>query len=172
MQDYPSIIPKVRKKDKEVLVLTDYYANTNSNYFHTETITSSGSEWIHTTRELLLCTTASIPLSSHVHICSNIHMLGKRRKVQIWKWSAKLQSQGPASPTGQNKEKLLDKYVFADGFFMEMKDNLMQYGISFSLFMPNTIIHNNKLITEVEHTNGLFFWTAASYACSKAWKQK
>lgn len=110
MQDYPSIIPEVSKKDEEVLVLTDYYVNTNSNYFHIETITSSGSEWIHTTRELLLCTTASIPLSSHVRICSNIHMLGKQRKVQIWKWSAKLQSQGPASPTGQNKEKLLNKH--------------------------------------------------------------
>lgn len=44
MQDYPSIIPEVSKKDEEVLVLTDYYVNTNSNYFHIETITSSGSE--------------------------------------------------------------------------------------------------------------------------------
>jgi len=44
MQDYHSLIPEVSKKDEEVLVLTDYYANTNSNYFYIETITSSGSE--------------------------------------------------------------------------------------------------------------------------------
>jgi hypothetical protein len=41
-QDYPGIIPEVSKKDEKVLVLTHYHANSNSNYFHIETLTSSG----------------------------------------------------------------------------------------------------------------------------------